>query len=97
MTVEKHAQVSAQCRVVAHLAMEIAGLYVDLAVMAAAGIHPDIMDMRGRESARLMNQLGDILNGCDAADAETADWTAPIFERARVMFPDDSRTTQEVP
>lgn len=80
--IDKKTQVQAQCRVVAHLARAIAEVYDSNAKFT----HPELLDMVGANSAALMNELGDILNGMDAA-TEADEWTSPVFEQARKLWP----------
>lgn len=85
---DKHQQVADQCRVVAHLATAIAQVHSDKAQLMAANAMPSIVDLVGRNTARLMETLGDILNGMDAVD-EDDDWTHPIFREAQRLFPSE--------
>lgn len=84
--VEKRRQVSAQCRAIVHLATNIALLHSDKAELFAAGTCDNLIEMVGRESARLMETLGDVLNGMDAVSAEDS-WMNGIFERAQELWP----------
>jgi len=88
---EKRQQVTDQCRVVAHLAKAIWEVYSDKAkIFASDSKGPDdIVDLVGKWSHGHMETLGDILNGMDAVDEED-EWTAPIFEKAKVMFPQET-------
>lgn len=83
---ELRAQVIAQCKVVAHLATEIAAVHSQLAdAYAFTGLDEQFLNMVGRFTARRMEALGDILNGMDAVTEDDA-WTDPVFERAQKMF-----------
>ena len=85
---EKMMQIANQCRVVAHLANALAGIHRDYERMylnPSAG-PKDIADLVGERTARLMETLGDILNGMDAATDED-EWTHPIFAEAHRLWP----------
>ena len=84
---EKQKQVAAQCRVIVHLANAIAELHGDLASIHEGGYANDILDYQGERTARLMETLGDILNGLDAVTATDEAATTHVFEKAREMFP----------
>ena len=89
MISDERRQVMAQCKAVAHLATIIAGIHGDYEKMFAdeqlSG--PDkIVDRVGERTAHLMETLGDILNGMDAATEEDA-WLDPIFEEAHRRWP----------
>ena len=75
-------QVQLQSRVVAHLARAIAEIFED----HSRYVHPELMETIGARSARLMETLGDILNGMDAC-TEDDDWIAPVFEEAHRLWP----------
>lgn len=83
---ETHIQVANQCKVVAHLATAIAGVFSDYEAMFRDNAAPLLIAQVGERSARLMETLGDILNGMDAATEED-EWTSPIFEEARRRWP----------
>lgn len=74
-------QVASQCRVVAHLARALAGVFEDKATLIADGRLTSIVPSIDRRSYALMETLGDILNGMDAVTDEDA-WVNPIFEQA---------------
>ena len=77
-------------RVIAHLAMNILSLSMDKSVLFATGHWPSIHEFSARHAYDVMNILGDILNGMDAATDEDK-WMEPIFERAHAAFNDQSR------
>lgn len=81
-------QVADQCRVVAHLAKCLSEIHDDYAKIFASGDAGPvtISSIVGERTARLMETLGDILNGMDAVTEED-DWTAPIFEEAQRRWP----------
>lgn len=89
---QKQHQVQEQCRVVAHLATAIAEIYGSHAEF----VHPELVDQIGGNSAVLMNELGDILNGLDAA-TEDDEWTAPIFTEAKRLFPSKASSEPAAP
>jgi hypothetical protein len=82
----KRAQVSAQYRAVAYLAQIITEVHLDQVDITAAGKVDKLLTMRGVRSHRLMNELGDILNGLDGVEDDD-DWVAEVFDTARAMFP----------
>lgn len=88
MIEDKRSQVADQCKVVAHLAAVIAKIHSDHEKVfrgPPSGID-EIVDIIGENTARLMEMLGDILNGMDAVTDED-NWTHPIFLKAQEMFP----------
>lgn len=85
----KRAQVAAQCKVVAHLATALAEMHEDYAAMFQGGRAGSAIDMVGERTAKLMETLGDILNGMDAASEED-EWTHPIFAEAQRLWPNAS-------
>lgn len=85
---EKQDQLVQQCKVVAHLANAIMQVHLDLADIYEQIPHTDAqVDHVGNRTARLMETLGDVLNGMDAVDAEEDGWVNPVFEEARRLFP----------
>lgn len=80
--IERDEQVKLQCQVVAYLARAIADVFEDHSKF----IHPELVELRGKLSAGLMDILGDILNGMDAC-TEDDEWTAPIFDEAHRLWP----------
>lgn len=86
---EKQAQVSAQCRAVAHLARALAQVHEDKArLLDLPQAYPPV-DFVGKSTARYMETLGDILNGMDAVDEKEDAWLDPIFREAQRLWPDD--------
>lgn len=84
---DKQKQVSEQCRAVSHLATALAQIHSDYAKMLADGKPNDgFVEQVGKRTAALMETLGEILNGMDAAD-ETDDWMIPIFREAQRLWP----------
>lgn len=81
----KRDQVAAQYRAVAHLAAQISTVHVQ-----SSSIIPQapegVIEIMGERSARLMEVLGDILNGMDATEPSD-EWLDPIYEKAHAMFP----------
>lgn len=78
-------QVANQYEVVAHLASAIARVHRQIEPVIRGGSMDHLLPMIGERSARLMDQLGDILNGMDAVTA-TDLWTDPVFEKAHAVF-----------
>lgn len=80
-------QVADQCRVVAHLARAIAEVHEVKAKSLETGSQgaDQIAEFAGERTARLMENLGDVLNGMDAVTEED-DWTTPIFQEAQRRF-----------
>jgi hypothetical protein len=79
-------QVANQCKVVASLAASIAGVYSDYAEMFSTGGAALWIEAVDERTAVLMEVLGDILNGMDAATADD-DWMIPIFKEAQRLWP----------
>lgn len=80
-------QIADQCRVVAHLARQIASVHEQMEPYYAAGpMSPFLLDLVGNRTARLMETLGDVLNGMDAVDESDA-WTASVFRIAQATWP----------
>ena len=84
---EKREQVARQYEVVAHLAKSLAEVHEQIEPVIRSGHQDALLDMDGNRSARLMEALGDFLNGMDAVDEEGA-WTYPVFETAHKMLVD---------
>lgn len=78
-------QVADQCRVIAHAARVIADIHADKAEIVGRA-SPSMVEFMGRETAQLMELLGDILNGMDAVLDEDA-WVNPIFAEAQRRWP----------
>jgi hypothetical protein len=85
-TEEKRKQVANQCRVVAHLATVLAGVRADYVKIIESGHMDRLLDQIGDETARQMEDLGDIINGMDAVDEED-EWENPIFKEAQQLWP----------
>lgn len=83
-------QVRDQYIVVAHLADALKQLADDnvrlLAVAGPTSLGLGILELKGRETARIMETLGDILNGMDAVEPADS-WVDAIFQVAQKMFP----------
>lgn len=80
-------QVADQCRVVAHLARQIALVHEQKdEVYGQIDMDPGLIDFVGEETARLMETLVDILNDVGAVTEEDA-WVDPIFEAAHATWP----------
>ncbi len=82
-------QVVAQCRVVAHLARQIALVHEQCAETYA---HPgtpmrdSFIDLVGEQTAQRMETLGNMLNAMDAVTEEDA-WVDPVFHAAHATWP----------
>jgi hypothetical protein len=84
---DRRRQVIDQCKAAAHMARTIADVYESHAkLLEQPEISGIVSDARGPPSARAMETLGDLANAMDIVTEED-DWTAPIFERAQVIFP----------
>ena len=94
MEVTKQQQVVAQCNAINHLATQIANVHADLARIYSEATDEAIIQRVGERTAKLMEYLGDVLNGMDAVDDAEDEWTHPIFERAHAMFPMRPNTEQ---
>ena len=77
-----------QCRVVAHLAQEMAGLHTELAAAysGSPGAAGDIVSIAGPRCAAIMEALGEMLNGMDAVPDDN-EWTDPIFRASQARWP----------
>lgn len=91
---EKRKQVAAQCRAVAHMAKALAQVHSDKAIIIDHGPYSPI-DFVGKQTAHLMEVLGDTLNGMDAIDPDEDDWMTPVFREAQRLWPDAPRTGQK--
>lgn len=81
----KRKQVAEQYRAVAHLANALATVHTEAASIIPTA--PDgVIDIMGNRRSRLMEVLGDILNGMDATEPGD-EWLDPIYDSARTMFP----------
>lgn len=89
---ERRKQVSRQCKAVAHMARAIATVYADYEKLFGedGGPGDSLVDMKGEDTAALMQVFGDILNGMDSV-TDADDWMAPVFEAAQRMWPRRSR------
>lgn len=89
-------QAREQCRVVAHLARALAEIHEDRVRLYDAC--PDNMRetvfIDGPRSAAIMESLGDMLNGMDAAMPED-EWTTPIFQEAQRLWPTENEGASE--
>lgn len=91
-------RVAEQCRVVAHLARRIASVHEQKAeAYGQADLSPGFIDFVGDNTARLMEILGDVLNGMDAVDEEEDAWTFPVFEAAQCFWPQPAPRSSETP
>ena len=94
---DKRTQIADQCRVVAALARAIAEVYGDYAIIIREdGTNRLVNDRIGARSAQLMETLGDILNGMDAATEDDA-WMTPIMQRAHEMWMEEFKKVGPLP
>ncbi len=84
-------QVVAQCRVVAHLAKQIALVHEQKA-FAYEQIEMDagLIDVVGECSASIMEDIGNILNNMDAVDESEDAWCDQVFKAAQAAWPQES-------
>lgn len=80
--IDRKIQVRQQCHVVTHMC----GSIMDVYVAHREHLPDELVELIGQRSAELMELLGDVLNGMDAV-CESDEWTFPIMERAKEMFP----------
>lgn len=81
----KREQVAQQYRAVVHLARQIATVHAESASIIP--VTPEgVIEIMGERSARLMETLGDVLNGMDATETED-EWLDTIYDEAHAMFP----------
>lgn len=79
-------QVAQQCDVVVHMGTVLANLFRELAIDVRQGRVSLMLHSTGKESAQIMNELGNILNDMDAVSEDDA-WTTPIFDKASELWP----------
>ena len=92
---EKRQQVAMQCKAVSHLADALAAIHEDQEAMIKNASPDDwLVDRIGNRTARIMNTLGDILNGMDAVEDSDA-WMDPVFEEAKRQFPQATESPHE--
>src|SRR4051812_40714364 len=82
---EKIEQVKAQYRAIVQMAREIADLHEEIVERIPQHIG-QVLDVVGPQSARFMEDLGDMMNALDIVEKED-DWMQPIFERAHELYP----------
>lgn len=82
---DRKQQCVAQHLAVVDMLLKIANVYAQVAVSM-----PDVLvEMRGKESARVMEYLGNLMNNMDIVTAEDAHWD-PIFRAAHELWPEES-------
>lgn len=86
MSEENRKQVADQCRAVAHMARALAEVFDDKGRVFEEGGAASIIDFVGKQTANLMETLGDILNGMDATDEDEDAWLNPVFEAAQRIY-----------
>lgn len=86
---EKRIALVSQCMEVARMAMAIASVNYELAVIhrAPRDEAESFLDMVGKFSHERMETLANILNGMDAVEHGAAERSKPIFDQARRLFP----------
>lgn len=82
----KRNQVIAQCKAIKHMAAVLSKVYGDFSMMFQSGHMDTLLEMKGRDSAVVMEWLGDLLNDMDCVQEED-EWMEPIFRAAHEMFP----------
>lgn len=90
---EKREQVAKQYEVVAHLAKALATVHEQVVPLIREGYQDDLLDIEGNRSARIMERIGDILNGMDAVDEKEDSWVNPVFRKAHKLFPQPKSET----
>lgn len=80
-------QVQDQCKAVAHMARALAEIHdARVELFASSDVTMGLVESIGRRTADLMEVLGDILNGMDAASEED-EWIHPIMKEAQRIWP----------
>lgn len=82
MSDPKREQLIKQCDAVRHMAEAIARIHGDYGKMFRSGAADQLIDQVGKRTARLMETLGDVLNGIDAVTEED-DWLKPVFKNTQ--------------
>lgn len=85
------AQVANQCRVVAHMANAIARVHEQLALVYAGGHMDRLLEMKGADTAALMEYLGNLMNDMDIVTEEDK-WVDPIFDASQKRWPQERAT-----
>ena len=86
MNEEKRIQVANQCKAIAALCGQIAAVHAGLERIFRGGHLDELLDQVGKDTANLMEDLGNVVNNMDIVQAEDA-WMEPIFDGAHAMFP----------
>lgn len=94
MSEHKRNQVADQCKAIAALCTQIAEVYASKESLFRSGHMDVLLDQVGKDSAGLMEYLGDTANGMDIVEPED-EWMSPIFEAAHAMFPMTAATSPE--
>ncbi|MGH6841565.1 MAG: hypothetical protein ACREDV_05650 [Methylocella sp.] len=89
-------QIASQCRVVAHLARELAAVHDNYKKIVLTGRMDKCADQIGRRTASFMEQLGDKLNAMGAVTKDDS-WTFSIFEKAQKLWPKQDELETVVP
>lgn len=89
--INKAEQVQRQYQAVARLARSLADVHEEIGP-AIPHMNSGVVELMGKRSACIMETLGDILNGMDAATEDDADMDS-IFDAARQMFPAETVET----
>ena len=83
---EKNEQLKSQYKAVAHLARSMANLCDEMSTIADLDNFQNIVDIQGERTHYWMDQLGTMLDSCDAV-SEDDEWIAPLYDEARRIFP----------
>ena len=92
VAITKAEQIRRQYDAVARLARTVAELHEESLFSVTDDANDALLDIKGRRSAYIMEMLGDIINGMDAAVEEDRDLD-PVFEMAHAMFPSEVRNS----
>lgn len=86
-------QAARQYEAVAHMARALAQVHEDIAKILRSEHEYAPLELAGERSARIMETLGDILNGMDAVDESQDGWLDAVFHEAHRMWPSREEQT----